>query len=324
MSQLYSILAVPFGFLLHLFYQMFSNYWIALFMLVILVKVILLPSTISQQKSSAKQIRLQPKVNRIKAKYSNGGNMTREQQAKVNEETQDLYKKEGYSAMTGGCVPMLIQFPVMIGLYGVVYTPLSKVLSIADNLILSAANALSIDVSSAGKGIKTYEITLLNKLTAANMPSSLQEYSSAILRLQKQFNIFGIDLTQTPKWSEFNTLWIIPIVAFLTALLTSVLMFQKQKQTNPEMAKNPAMGCTTFLMSPVMSLIFTFMFPAGVGVYWIMSNILTFFQTLVLNWSHSPQKVIATTMVDETVYRRSREANVKKLKEFSDANAAES
>jgi YidC/Oxa1 family membrane protein insertase len=92
-------------------------------------------------------------------------------------------------------------------------------------------------------------------------------------------------------------------------------MFFKQRKQNPEMAKNPSMGCMTF-MSPVMSLWFTFMFPAGVGVYWIISNIISFIQQVALTTLYSPKKVIAQQMVDETVTRRSRENNVKRRVEI--------
>jgi YidC/Oxa1 family membrane protein insertase len=76
------------------------------------------------------------------------------------------------------------------------------------------------------------------------------------------------------------------------------------------MAKNPTMGCMTF-MSPMMSLWFTFMFPAGVGFYWIISNILSFIQQVILTNVYSPKKVLAQQMVDETVVRRSKENNTK-------------
>ena len=76
------------------------------------------------------------------------------------------------------------------------------------------------------------------------------------------------------------------------------------------MAKNPAMGCMTF-MSPAMSLMFTFMFPTGVGVYWIISNIFSFFQQIFTSFVYSPKKVIAQQMVDETVLRRSKENTTK-------------
>ena len=322
MSGLYDALAVPFGYVLHLFYNLFDNYLISLFVLTLLVKLLLLPSSISQQKNSAKQTRLQPKLNRIRQKYSNGGQPTREMQMKIQEETQALYQKEGFSPMSGGCAPLLIQFPIMIGLYGVVYTPLSKVLNIGTDLVTKAAEALNVvDPNAAKGGINRIEIQLLSALTPENMPASLAPYAEDILRLKDQFMLFGkLDLTQTPQWKEPSILWLIPALVLVLGLVTSLIMFQKQKQTNPEMAKNPSMGCMTF-MSPLMSVWFTFLFPAGVGVYWIMSSFFQLIQTILLNATHNPQKVIARSMIDETVERRSREASIIKLKEFEEKNS---
>ena len=103
----------------------------------------------------------------------------------------------------------------------------------------------------------------------------------------------------------------IPALVLVLGLITGLVMYRRQKQSNPEMAKNPTMGCMTF-MSPVMSLVFTFMFPAGVGVYWIISNIFAFVQQVFLTYFYSPKKVIAQQMVDETVVRRSKENNTKR------------
>ncbi|MBQ7962038.1 MAG: YidC/Oxa1 family membrane protein insertase [Clostridia bacterium] len=320
MTGLYDALAVPFGWVLHLFYIIFDNYLVSLFILTLLVKLLLLPSSISQQKNSAKQARLQPKLNRIRQKYSNGGQPTREMQMKIQEETQALYQKEGFSPMSGGCLPLLIQFPIMIGLYGVVYTPLSKVLNISTDLINKAVTALNVTPVETGRGnaMNRVEIQLLSDINANNMPDFLAPYAEDILRLKDQFMLFGkLDLTQIPNWKEPSILWLIPALVLVLGLVTSLIMFQKQKQQNPEMAKNPSMGCMTF-MSPLMSVWFTFMFPAGVGVYWIMSSFFTLVQTVLLNITHNPQKVIAKNMIDETVERRSREASIIKLKEFED------
>ena len=86
----------------------------------LIVKIVLLPSAISQQKNSAKQARLQPKINKIRQKYSNGGQPTREMQMKIQEETQELYRREGFNASTAGCLPMFLQLFVMMGLYGAI------------------------------------------------------------------------------------------------------------------------------------------------------------------------------------------------------------
>ena len=316
---MYDLLAVPFGYILHFLYSIFSNYLFSLFLLVLIVKIVLLPSAISQQKNSAKQARLQPKINRIRQKYSNGGQPTREMQMKIQEETQELYRREGFSPMSNGCLPLLIQFPVMIGLYGVVYTPLSKVLQISSDLVTKATEALKITVDS--KGMNRVEIELLSKLTSENMPEFLAPYAEDILSLKDQFMLFGkLDLTQTPDWKSPSILWVIPALVLILGLITGLVMYRRQKQSNPEMAKNPTMGCMTF-MSPLMSVWFTFMFPAGVGVYWILSSLFTLIQTVVLNYAYSPEKVIARNMIDETVERRSREASIRKVKEFSESNS---
>ena len=314
------VLATPFGWALSGLYDLLvgigtgtGSYILAILIITLFVKLALLPASISQQKNSAKQVRLNTKVNKIKQKYA--GN-----QQKIQEETQALYQKEGFSPMSNGCLPLLIQFPVMIGLYGVVYTPLSKVLQISTDLVNKATEALNI--TSDAKGMSRVEIELLSKLTSENMPESLAPYAEDILSLKDQFMLFGkLDLTQTPNWTEPSVLWLIPALVLVLGLATSFSMFSKQKQTNPEMAKNPSMGCMTF-MSPLMSVWFTFMFPAGVGVYWIMSSFFTLIQTILLNITHNPQKVIARNMIEETVERRSREASIKKLKEFENNSDA--
>ena len=167
-------------------------------------------------------------------------------------------------------------------------------------------------VAAAGKGAeRMIEIPLLKEalnykeeLLAQNVLT--EQNVSEITDFLERFKFLGIDLSLTPDKSNPDILWLIPILAFATAMLSSVFMFIKQRKQNPEMAKNPTMGCMTF-MSPVMSLVFTFMFPAGVGFYWIVSNVLSFVQQVVLAYFYSPKKIIAQQMVDETVVRRSKE-----------------
>lgn len=306
-------LAVPFGWVLSAFYSLTDNYILSILFLTILVRLLLLPTSISQQKNSAKQTRLNTKVNKIKQKYA--GN-----QQKIQEETQALYQREGFGAANMGCMPLAIQMIVMIGLYGVIYTPITKVLNFSTATVEKIRGFMGIVVET-GKNSNTsrmYELNILNKFSEYkdSLGEILSESEIAELaNLKENFTFLGIDLTQTPSTKEFNALWLIPILAGLSALASSVYMYIRQRKQNPEMAKNPTMGCMTF-MSPAMSLWFTFMFPAGVGVYWIISNIISFIQQVVLTNLYSPKKVIAQQMVDETVQRRSRENNVKRRVEI--------
>jgi YidC/Oxa1 family membrane protein insertase len=302
------LLTIPFGWVLSFLYNLTDSYLLAIVLLTLVVRLLLVPSSIKQQKNSAKQVRLNAKVNKIKQKYA--GN-----QQKIQEETQALYQREGFGAANMGCSNLVITLLVMTGLYGVIYTPISSVLRFPKDVVAGLKEALVV----AGKNTSgKEELIILNVFEKnADKVSSLldTERLEQLKALKEDFNIFGIDLTQTPNAKEANILWLIPILACLTALASSLFMFFRQKKQNPEMAKNPTMGCMTF-MSPVMSLMFTFMFPAGVGVYWIISNIFSFIQQVILTSLYSPKKVIAEQMVDETVVRRSKENMTKRRVEL--------
>lgn len=300
------ILALPFGWALSGLYELTDSYLLSIVLLTLVVRLLLLPASVSQQKNSAKQVRLNTKVNKIKQKYA--GN-----QQKIQEETQALYQREGFGAANMGCAPMFVQLFVMLGLYEVIYSPITYVLRFSQEKVTALQNALKVVVENSSKNSRGVELQILNKISSTFQGTSgvSADDVNELVTLKDNFLIGGIDLTSKPDSSDPGLLWIIPILAFLTAMLSSIFMYMKQRKQNPEMAKNPSMGCMTF-MSPVMSLVFTFMFPAGIGVYWIISNIFSFIQQVVLTYVYSPKKVIAQQMVDETVARRSKENNTKR------------
>ncbi len=308
MEFIRNVLAVPFGWLLSVFYNLTDSYILAIVFLTVLIRCALLPASISQQKNNAKQVRLNTKVNKIRQKYA--GN-----QQKIQEETQALYQREGFGAANMGCLPLMIQMIVMIGLYGVIYTPLSSVLRFGDETIEKIKTVVGI-VAETGKNSNSSRMAELQIIRDfENFSDKLGDILSAeqladLAAFKEKFTIFGLDLSLTPSIKEPGAIWIIPILAFATAMASSIFMYVRQRKQNPEMAKNPSMGCMTF-MSPLMSLWFTFMFPAGVGFYWIISNILSFLQQVILTNVYSPKKVLAQQMVDETVVRRSKENNTK-------------
>ena len=114
MSEFFSFLYIPFGWLLHWIYEFIGSYGWSLILFTILVRLLMFPLSVSQQNGSAKQARLQPKIAKIRQRYA--GN-----QVKMNEEMQKLYDRENYNMMSiSGCLPLLIQFPIIIGLFGVI------------------------------------------------------------------------------------------------------------------------------------------------------------------------------------------------------------
>ena len=305
MEFIREIFSIPFGYLIGFFYSLTDNYILSLLFMTIAVKLVLLPSSIKQQKGMAKSQRLQPKIRRIKEKYPND-------QRKQQEEMNALYQREGYSSMTGGCAPLLISFPIMMGVYAVNYKLLSYVLHIPADIIQKLT-----DMARALPNLGTYEkqefrqeltvISHWNELDLSGIPT---EYVDKITDFTNKFTFLGMNLEETPQYKVFNVLWLIPILTGVASLAMALYTYMRQRKTNPEMAKNPSMGCMTF-MSPAMSIWFSFMFPASVGIYIIMSTVLSFLQMIVLNKTHSPKKVLARLMIDETINHRAKEKILK-------------
>lgn len=324
MTILRDFLAVPFGWALGVFYSFSGNYLLSLVIITLILKLLLLPLGIKQQKGAAKQMRLQAKVNKIRAKYAGAG---REGQMKISEETQELYRREGFNPASAGCAPMLLQLVVMMGLYGAIYSPISKVLMFKDAVIEELTRVYQTLPNIPENAAKDYrmELNILNRFSEIipNADTSIvsQETVEKIQNFISHFTIFGVNLTELPKnfkgREDAVALILIPVLAGVSAMLTAVYSYIKQRKTNPETAKNPAMGCM-MLFSPALSVYFAYSLPAGVGFYWIISNILAFIQTVALAVAIKPEKVIAGQMIDETVERRSREESIKKRVAFSE------
>ena len=124
MSFIMRLFGVPLGYIMWAMYQIVHNYGWAIILFTIVTKLLLLPLSIKQQKSNVKMQIIQPKAKEIQEKYKNNPQ-------KMNEELQALYQRENYS-MSAGCLPLLIQFPIIFGLLDVIYRPLTHLLHISD------------------------------------------------------------------------------------------------------------------------------------------------------------------------------------------------
>ena len=321
MQTIFAFFYSIFGFLFRILYSFIDNYGLALLIFTLFFRLIIMPTNIKQQKSSATQVRMQPKLKRIRDKYQDYPPQERNQ--KIQEETNELYQREGYSAMAGSCMPLLFQLPILWGLYGVVREPLKYVLQIPTSLVNTLTSVASTTLGLSGRSAAYVEPALIANIDKLiyKIPETAALYPQEIQKIRDfDFTVFGIDLGAVPDFSvvknfgaastQARILLLIPLLSFATSMLTSVLSQVRQKKNNPNMENQQMMGCMMFMM-PVMSLWFTFQFPAGMGMYWILSNIFAFFQTLILGHVYAPRKTIAKLMVEETIYRRSYEETKK-------------
>ena len=312
MSLFWRYLGVPFGFLLRIIYDTvgFQNYAVSIVLLTLFARLLMIPTTISQQKGMAKTQRIQPKLRRIQTKFAGD-------QRKIQEETSALYEREGYNPMSAGCAPMAFQFILLFGLIGAIYYPLSHFLTgISDAEIKLLADAVAkLGDSAMSKSTHLSELLIIQNIDKLQgIPGVSQATYDAIAGIN--FDFFGLFSLGDIPWAhkgEFHIIWIIPVLSFLSSFATGLYSQIKQKQSNPAMASNPMMtGCMTIFM-PLFSLYFVINYPAGIGIYWIASSIFGFLTTVVISHFYNPKKMIARLMIDETVARRSKENNTKQI-----------
>ena len=129
-----SYIMMGLGWVLKLMYMICSNYGVALILFTIIVKAILFPLTLKQQKSMMKTQKLQPLLNELQQKYGND-------KEKLNQETMKLYQKYKINPMSG-CLPLLIQLPILLALYWVVRQPMVYIMGFGGDEVWRAINAI--------------------------------------------------------------------------------------------------------------------------------------------------------------------------------------
>lgn len=284
------LITTPLGYIISLIYDLVQNYGWAVIIFTIIIKLIIAPLSVKQHKSMSKMQKAKPLIEHIQKKYKDDPN-------RLNEETMKIYKDLGISP-AGGCLPLLLQFPIIIGLYQVINKPLSFILHLPQETVSKL-------IEMYGEGTKNVasQIAVCRNL---NPQEVMDKLGIAVEKLN--FDFFGLDLSYNPTLSYLNWYWIIPVLAAATAYLSSYIT---QKIQGTAQAQQGSMKTMNIIM-PLMSAYFCFILPAGVGIYWIMSNIMQIIQTVVLTKVYSAKDQEEEIDVDE--YFKKERNNRKKHK----------
>ena len=258
-----------FGNLLNFLYGLFgNNYGLALIGFTLIVNLILLPLTLKQQKSTTMMQAIQPELTRLQEKYKND-------KEKLNTEMMKLYQNNNINPMSG-CLPLLIQLPIILILYQVIIKPLSYMQG------LTAAQISTLR-ELVGASNNVMEVELAAK--AATLGDKIPDFFTPI-----NFDFFGLDLGATPSISQPSLLWLIPILAGVTTyalswLTTKMADAKKTEEQKKKEKDNPAADQmqTMNKIMPLITVWFTFTFAAGIGFYWIMNNIFKMIQQIIVN-----------------------------------------
>lgn len=290
-----------------------NQYFVAIIIFTVVTRLILLPVNLHQQKATAKTARLTPKIQKIQKKYPDPKDRN-----KLNQEMNDLYAREGHNPMQMGCGPLIFQLVFLMGIVGIIYYPLSYIIGMsnigdyADQLtkflesVDYSGNYLQLGILENWADYKDQLIAQMPELFTAERVADIDAFRSGMY-------LGGLDMTAIPHWKD-GLIVLIPIFSLLTSLASSGISMLIQKKTNPAMAQQTTSMMAMMLIMPFFSFYITFKVPAAVGFYWIISNVVALLQQLFIAKFFPPKKSQAKLMVENTIYRRSREENLKKTR----------
>ena len=285
-----------FGYLLNALYNMFNNYGIAIIVFSLLLRVMLLPITFSQQKSMKKNEKIQAKLKEIQKKYKNNPE-------KLNQETMELYKSEKMSPFSG-CLSGIIQIVLILSVFWLVSQPLTHMRHVQNmsiyqeyiNKIKEKENKVSYIeiavINNASTDYKEIENSLKNE--EIENKEELENKKSELSNLILNMNFLGLDLSKVPTQSlEDFRVYIIPLLYVISSFLSIKLTSNLQKGQKKDIAEKKQEGsseldamqdATKFMpyMILVTSVSIAFIAPLGLALYWLVSNILMILERIII------------------------------------------
>lgn len=303
------------------------NIGLAIILFTVIVNVLLIPLTVSSQKNMKLNTVVQPEVAKITAKYK--GKKDQASLEKQQKETQMVYEKYGYSP-TSGCLPTLIQFPIMLALYRVIYQIPGYVGAIYDQFKgivdlaltqngfvekiseLATANGMSPDKynfdGSTTESVNQI-IDLFYKFDSSEWAQfkeifpSIQDQITPFLDQITEMNSFlgGINLAEAPGF-KLSVALIIPILAWFTQWL-SIKVSTAGQNINPDDPTASTMKSMNTFM-PIMSAFFCITLPAGLGVYWIASPVIRTLIQVGLNKHYD--KIGVETIIEQRIAKQNK------------------
>lgn len=266
---MFAFFANLFGYVLNFIYEFVNNYGLAIILFTILVKILLLPISIKQQKTMSKTQKLQSKIKEIQFKYKNDPEM-------MNKETMALYKRENMSPFSG-CLSSIIQIILLLSVFFMVQSPLTYMRKV-DATVIEEYKTKITESSEGGQTIRYPEIQII------------QDNGSNDERVYLNMEFLGLDLSLVPISDLTNyKVFIIPALYVISSIISMKLttnMKKKNGNDNGEKTEVDPMEQATKNMSyimPVMSVSISLIAPLGLALYWFVNNVLMITERVILN-----------------------------------------
>ena len=294
---MFQFFANIFGYLLQFLYGVVNNYGLAIILFTLIIKILLLPLSIKQQRTMKKSNELQEKMKVIQFKYKSNPE-------KMNQEMMALYKAENMNPFSG-CLTAIVQLILLLSIFYLVKSPLTFMEKIPQDNINQYVKQLQED---GGKTVSQVypEIDIIREYNWLKEKNPEDEY---IDRANLKMNFLGLDLSKIPQQNMTDyTVYIIPVLyilsSFISIKMTTAMQNKNRKDSKekedikidgntgkelvPQEEENEvdAVMQTNKMMSwmmPIMSISIAFVAPLGLALYWLISNILMIAERLVLD-----------------------------------------
>lgn len=291
MDIISTAVGTPLGYLMYACYRLLGSYGGAVILFTLLTKVVMFPISLLVQKNSIKMVKMKPQLDMLRYQYVDDNDAFLDAQTA-------LYKKERYSPMAG-VVPLLLQIPIIFGLLDVVYKPLKHLLHLSPQLqtafVEKTAELMGAALDELGS---TAQLAVVERVRA--IPESFASIpggAEAVRQIQGlNMNFLGVNLAAVPDIRVLDGLFLIPVLAGLSALLMCWVQ-NKVNVLQIEQNRLSQWGMTLFMIA--FSSFFAFLVPAGVGLYWTFGNLFSIGVMFLCNAVYSPKAYIDYGLLEE-------------------------
>ena len=288
---MFQFFANIFGYVLNFMNNFVGNYGLAIILFTVLIKIIMLPLSIKQQRTMKKSAKLQEQIKVLQFKYKNDPE-------KLNREMMDLYKKENMSPFSG-CLSTIVQFILLISIFYMVRCPLTYMERIDKTQIDTYVQQLKDNGMSINQAYSEIDIIRELDYLKEKFPDD-----QTLDKINLNMNFCGLDLSKIPQQNLGDwTVYIIPILYIISTFVsmritTSMQKMNKEKDGVIDITENKdekeeeknemedAMEQSNKMMSwmmPIMSVSISLVAPLGLALYWLVNNVLMIGERLVLD-----------------------------------------
>ncbi|MDL2325204.1 YidC/Oxa1 family membrane protein insertase [Ruminococcaceae bacterium OttesenSCG-928-A16] len=325
--SIFGILAGPLGWIMQLIYNLIQSYGWTIIIFTFLVRILMFPLTLKQQKSQARMSAFQPMIQEIQEKWKNDRNRQQQEIMK--------FQEENGVKMSAGCLPMVVNMVVLFGIIAVIQAPLQYMINMPADQI---ANAVSVvehydPGSEISKNTYTKESILIgevldNRDNTAMFTDGVEvkdaDGNVSIAKVDKEwidkvlnfkFEFMGMNLAKTPQLA-LDVYLILPILSILTMFGSQLLTMKTSGQTQGK--------GSMWMMTIVMGAFFgwyAFTVPVGFSLYYTASNIVMALQQLLVKKIHDPEKV--KQEIAQEIEERKKAKKAKKQVVLKDSSGKE-